>query len=264
MSKKAEENKNESAKILADHQKVKKKLVPPMIHKMPGAITSTYYGRDTLPELIWLALVEKFHGLQVAAHVAGEMGNFVKQSSIENKLITFSEMKYVSPEVWSDLKNFLRREGLYDYITSALHDFVVLFPECPLKILFEELPIKLQNESYLNELDSLVEKLSFKRGRQAVLMQANAVYMLGCEGRLFVGRDISIGSLESLKDYPDTDESKKVGASICAMSSMLISTLGDLDENKYWWPKYFWNRSLELMPLDFTHLMEKNGSAKNN
>jgi hypothetical protein len=47
-------------KILEDHKKIGKKLVPPMMHSLP--IQETDYVNDLLPEIIWIGLIHESLG----------------------------------------------------------------------------------------------------------------------------------------------------------------------------------------------------------
>jgi hypothetical protein len=243
-------SKKNDGKILTDHKKVGKKLLPPLMHQMSG-ITPSHYDRDTLPELVWLALIESMHGLRVTASIAGEIGAFVKESKSNCRFITLTEMKDVTEPEWNALGLHLSNKGLLDFLSGAIHDLVFLYPECPLKNLMTQIPEKLEDDNFLAHLETLVADLTYKRGRRAVLMQANALYLLGSQGKLFIKEGLSLGNFEALKDYPDTEESKKVGASICASSSMVVM-LPENKESILWrWPEYFWGRNLELVPIVF-------------
>ena len=115
----------------------------------------------------------------------------------------------------------------------------------------KQVPVKLRNDNFLASLEVLVADLTYKRGRRAVLMQANALYLLGSQGKLFIKKGLSLGNFEALKDYPDTEESRKVGASMCASSAMVVTLPGNDDLNVWRWPKYFWKRNLEQLPITF-------------
>lgn len=248
---------NSKNKVLGDHKKVGKKLLPPLLHGL-GNISPTHYDRDTLPELVWLALIENMHGLQIAAGIAGKIGQYVQDSKSNCRFIDLSEMHDVTESEWNNLRAYLETHRSLGIFLSAIQDFVVLYPECPLISLFEKPPTTLINSNFLDSFEKLFKELTYKRGRQAVLMQANAIYLLGCQGKLFMAPGMSLGNFEELKNYPNTDESKKVGASVCSASGMLLNMKSTDETSKWSWPDYFWKRNLDLKPITFHHIKSSN------
>ena len=142
-------------KILGDHKKVGKTLLPPLLHGL-GNISHTHYDRDTLPELVWLALIENMHGLQIAADVAGKIGQYVKDSSSNCRFIDLSEMRDVTISEWIKLRTYLETHGSLGIFLSAIQDFIVLYPECPLASLFEKPPTTLVNSNFLRSFEQLL------------------------------------------------------------------------------------------------------------
>ncbi len=240
--------------VLADHKKIGKTLLPPMLHQIQGGLSTAHYDRDTLPEIIWLALVEESHGIAAAAKVAADIGHYVKNCESKCHFIMLSEMPSVKQEEWHDLRAYLTTTKSLSTLLTAVHDFVVLYPECPLVDLFEQRPITLRRPDYLLFLETFVGELLHKRGRRSVLMQANSIYLLGCQGKLSVAEGCSLGNFEALANYPETEESRKVGASVCAASFMLTMVRQDHEIPSWSWVKYFWNHNLELKPIKKLHL----------
>ncbi len=48
-------------KILSNHKKVKKKLLPPFLYKL-GPLEEISWVKTILPELFWTAIVQGYHG----------------------------------------------------------------------------------------------------------------------------------------------------------------------------------------------------------
>jgi hypothetical protein len=240
-------NPSQKNRVLTDHKQVGKTLIPPLM-QLPGGISSTYFDRDTMPELVWLALLEKAHGLKTAANIASTIGSYIQNTKSSNRFISLSEMHTVTAAEWKELRAYLKTSGVLPDLLTAIHDFVVLYPECPLASLFEQSPCALRDDQYLAFVENLIGELMHKRGRSAVFMQANALYLLGCQGKLFINAGLSLGNLEALANYPETEESKKVGASVCASSAMLLM-MRDKKCDEWSWPQYFWTRNLELKPI---------------
>jgi hypothetical protein len=95
--------------------------------------------------------------------------------------------------------------------------------------------------------------LEAKRSRIAVLIQAQAIYMGFMLNKLYVKQGLALADFPEVEKYPDTELSKRVGASVCATVNMMVGSMLP----KYpadAWVLYFWRRSLSLRPLDFTYL----------
>jgi hypothetical protein len=98
-----------------------------------------------------------------------------------------------------------------------------------------------------------MRELENKRSRSGVLVQAQAIYMGFVLGKLFVKKGLALADFPEVEKYPFTELSKQVGASICASVNMLAGNmLPKFPEDA--WVQYFWQRGLELCPLDFSHL----------
>ena len=80
-----------------------------------------------------------------------------------------------------------------------------------------------------------------------------AIYMGFILGKLHVQRGMALADFPEVENYPHTERSKQVGASICATVNMLAGTmLPKYPEDR--WVQYFWQRNLERRPLNFSHL----------
>jgi len=249
--------KKPSSKVLNDHKKIGKKFIPPIVQAIGGTMHFVSYFKETLPELLWLALIERSEGLLVAAKISQEIGHFVRDCCEKSQQFgSLSQFAQISPERRLELCAYLDTAGLLYPLRCAVHDLVVLYPDCPIKFIFDKVPTQLCNGLFLVELEKLVEVLCDKRGRNAVLMQANLVYMVGCQGKLFFKKGLLLGNLEELENYPDTEESLKVGASVCTTCQMLINIQNN-EKKVPSWPNYFWKRNLELKPINLAHLKER-------
>ena len=89
-----------------------------------------------------------------------------------------------------------------------------------------------------------------RRGRPAILVQAKAVHIAFVAEMLFIKSEMAKDfNLNSLVRYPETEESRKVGAVVCVTCSGLFMH----DQEKFGtnWANYFWNRGLELESCEY-------------
>ena len=152
-----------------------------------------------------------------------------------------------------ELRVHLSEAGVLPHLMASLSDFLNLYPGCPLANLLEFRPAGLVDVGYLLRFESRLSELEDKRSRNGVLIQAQAVYMAFISGRLHVREDLALADFSEVEYYPSTEKSLKVGASICAAVNMLAgNALPKYPDDA--WVQYFWKRSLELRPLDFSPL----------
>lgn len=214
----------------------------------------SYYKRG-LPELIWWDILVDEISLKFSTTLLETMVSFLKE--IKPPLLIWggfiSEYIKLSDKNIEALKKHLHRRNLLEPMQNALNDFFRLYPKCPLVRFLDTLPAQRIDIAYLAKFEKRLKELEYKRSKSAVIMQSHAVYAGLVSGKLQVHKDAHLGNLNELKNYPDTDESKKVGASVCAAVNIFIDALVP-DFKKDSWALYFWERSYELRPLNLNHL----------
>jgi hypothetical protein len=135
-------------------------------------------------------------------------------------------------------------------IERALAPLVHFYPECPYRHLFEDQPIELPDKTAaLRSFKGVLESLYVKQGRAATLVQGTAVYIALVTGKVMLTESVSLGNLEAITDYPQTEESQGVGASVRAMCNFLIGNSSGKSDAR--WAEYFWNRGFELESCDY-------------
>ena len=73
--------------------------------------------------------------------------------------------------------------------------------------------------------------------------QATAVYLAHTGGWLKLRGDSALADFPEVERYPNTEKSRLVASSVRAALNGLMVTMPSSD-----WPRYFWNRGLELEP----------------
>jgi len=81
------------------------------------------------------------------------------------------------------------------------------------------------------------------------MAQATAVWLAFDCGRLKFSTGLALAEFPKIQDYPDTELSQRIAASI---RSSLNQFFGELDmmASGSAWPVAFWNRGLELEPCE--------------
>jgi hypothetical protein len=240
-------------KVLADYKKIGSTFVPPMVHRL-GPWDYTNWSSQILPELIWWDVVIDRVSHRFATRVAEEIAKYFKTKGKSKCWWAFiSNYTQLGTDEMQGLKEHLKRANVFAHLTESLVDFLNLYPACPISRFLDHPPTGVVDSCYLQHFADRMKGLEDKRSRSGVLVQAQAIYMGFVLGKLFVKKGLALADFPEVEKYPSTELSKKVGASICATVNMLAGTmLPKFPEDE--WVQYFWQRSLDLCPLNFSHL----------
>ncbi len=252
--KKRPKKKASNKKALSGYKKVGSKFIAPMNQLLN--MTGVSFYRRALPELIWWDVLNDQTTPEFACDVSRSIGEFFKENYSVAKVwgAFISDYDKLTDSVIENLKKFLHKKGLLEPLQESLDDFFRLYPKCPLKIILDKLPSEGIDISYLDRFEKRLQELEYKRSRAAILMQAHAVYIGFTCGKLHVFKDFKLGKLSALNDYPNTEESKEVGASICSTLNFLIYNMVPEFKDGTW-AVDFWKRNYEFRPLRWEHLV---------
>lgn len=232
--------------VLSDHKRVGKRFIPPFIHAL-GGLQEVKWVDVPLPELLWLALLNHRHGLRRGAELAVEVVRSTTAAvGPAEKKVWFGPISVygkLTGEQRQAVVATLKSGGHLDDLKIALGSLVALYPECPLVFLFEGTSPQGERPDHLSQLKVILEDLFDKTTKAATLMQANAMYIAFATDMLFVSRETSLANFPAVADYPHTDEAKRIGASVRAS---INGFFGMSYDNSSSWPRYFWNRGLEI------------------
>jgi hypothetical protein len=251
--KKRERPEGRGKKVLQDYKKVGTIFVSPMAHQI-GPWEFVNWFSQILPELVWWDVLSDGISRSFASTVAEEICNYFRPKENWKCWWSFiSDYGQLSEADIRDLKDHLRNANILDRLTKGMGDFLNLYPACPLSRFLDEPPTGILDADYLEYFEYRMTSLESKRSRNSVLIQAQAIYMGFILGKFHVQAGMALADFPEVKNYPETDRSKQVGASICAAVNMLAGTmLPKYSENR--WVQYFWQRNLELRPLNLSHL----------
>lgn len=231
--------------VLSDHKRVGKRFIPPFVHTL-GGLQEVKWVDVPLPELLWLALLNHRYGLKRGAELAVAVARAASGTLATAKKVWFgaiSAFGMIDGEQQRAVVKTLTSQDDLDDLKIAFSGLVALYPQCPLAFLFQgELP-KGQRSDQLSQLRVILADLFDKRTKPATLMQANAMYIAFATDMLIVSSETALANFPAVSDYPYTDEAKRVGASIRAS---IITFFGTSYDNASSWPRYFWNRGLEI------------------
>jgi hypothetical protein len=244
----------ERKRLFTDHKKVGSKLIPPF--KAQLNVEEVSYSRLAQPEMIWLRLLsmnlgEKWTGDFTVA-MTQALGRITGDAPW---LLGISDFGTLSTGVGAALRVELEAQGLLWMAQGELQGLVGLYPECPLRVLFDAHPILVNREHELDRLKRAFRETRDKSSREATIMQGHVVYLGFVSRKLHIVKGATgFDDFPELERYPDTEKSRRVAASVRASINAFFGPLDGPDDSRRKWPGYFRRRSLELEPLDLSGL----------
>jgi hypothetical protein len=237
--------------VLLDHQRIGKRLIPPLMQEINYQEIS--WGKQLIPELIWLALINNRYGYMKGAELALALPKSVEEATKNHPMgawfVTVSSYTQLSIEEKKKTVELLRSKNAFDQYRAALLPLFYFYPSCPLSFLFD-LETKIEIDiGELEEIKRVVESIFDRRSVEATFIQANAVYIGFTVGKLVVSPDVSLARFPEVQYYPNTEVSKQVAASIRATVNTIFGI--DVIKDGLSWPTYFWNHGLELEKCNF-------------
>ncbi len=231
------------SKVLGDHKKEGKKLIPPLMGL--GNLRETSYTQIIIPEIIWIAILNKKYGIQRGAELGLELVRSVSEINSSKYFFAFiSSYELLTEQDQERIIEELKRKNVLELIQKPLANFLALYPQCPISFLADSSFKK--SENALAEIKDVLIDLYDQVGRSATFMMGDVIYFLGALGRLRLVDGSVMQKLPELKDYPNTQISKMIASGIRA--SMYAFMNDQFYNSKGNWNKYFWNRGIELEP----------------
>lgn len=222
--------------ILTDHKKVGKKLVPPMA-QVPLILHSHYH--DTIPQLIHLALYRATNSLQSTVDfsrelaIAANVGDGMAVHSLIANLTDLSELRT------NEVKSVISRNVEF---ADLMRSFYRLYPDFPLRFLLGDGIGTWLEQEILKKLRATIINFSDSRSRFSTEVLGCFYYGGLCAGTVRLTSEVEVPNFEAIRDYPDTDESRRVASQIRASCNGLI---GHMAENSLW-TTAFWNRGFKF------------------
>ena len=236
--------KKTNKRILSDHKKVGKKLIPPLLSVIGESDFS--YVKKGIPQIIWLSLLIEKLGLKKGTELAVDFAKIIDELEIKKDvpyyISWFTDINETDEKL---IKDKLRLHNVYDKINIALSDLLNVYPDCPLNKIFES---KKFDNSNIETIKKLLISLYNKQSKEATFSLANAVHLMGVCGKLQMTKKTEIRDFNNIIDYPETDDSRMIASFVRATTNLMLSD--QIIENSNEWVSYFWNRGLELEPCE--------------
>ncbi|MEM1405639.1 MAG: hypothetical protein AAGG59_02605 [Bacteroidota bacterium] len=228
-------------RVLENHTRLGKKLLPPLMNLNLKEISYVQY---VIPELIWIAILNKKYGLKKGTELGLELVRLTSTLSLLNNNFSYiSSYELLNNSVRKRILTELNHRGVLGPIQDGLFDFVSIYPECPLSFLVDS---STNSKDKLQGLKEILLDLYDKKGATATFMMGNVLYFMGVMGKLRLVKGSPMDNLPELQNYPETLDSRIIASGVRAtifamIGKNFISASGN-------WNKYFWKRGIELEP----------------
>ena len=240
---------NKRSPILADHKKVKSKLVT-SFNDAFGPICEVSWINTMIPDLLWIALVQEKFGPRRGVEIITAFTRDVRASDPSRETVMWAAAgKYASVPV-ADLQTIVqvKREAYVDHLLAALLPLASWYPSHPLNALFPD-GVPRGCPEGLAHIKTIVAGLFDRTARDSMLAQATAICIAFDTGRLKVARHLALAEFQKIEEYPNTERAKQVAASIRATLNWMFGET-KLMASGTDWPVSFWNRGLEIDPCE--------------
>lgn len=237
-------------RVLRDHKREGKVFKPPLaVYPNTEGIS---WKSTTMVELMWIALLIHEYGLREAIPISLTLARSTHEaSSIEGFrwFAATSSYENLSETAKDEIRERLNEEDHLESLQEGIGILISLYPECPLNFLFDGEISAANYDNGMEQLKSVVASMYDKRSTLPIHAQSQAVYISMATDSLAIPEGSLLAQIEEVKNYPHTDLSRQVGASICAMCNgqMIMSR----EENKGEWVDYFWSRGLEIDSCEY-------------
>lgn len=245
-------NKRKEHVVLGGHREDTRKVFT----CLPPNTQGVSYIEIGVPEISWIAILMEelgpFKTAKVLELIADTIRTGLTDTAPQPLLTSF--IAGFDASLTNSIKQTLMSAGLFVPCAAAVEDFVSLYPSFPIKWLIVK-PEPAPNADYLPRFKRLLQELLDKTSPRAATAQAHLIYAAIASGAIILPPGM-LENLEEIRQYPNTEKSKNLAASLRSITTMFVAQLSELPDGKVW-STYFWERGLELEPINYDQLWEQ-------
>jgi hypothetical protein len=241
-------------RALADHKQDGKVLQPPFLAGLaaasaarPGAaleMRGHTWHDDILPELFWLALLYRRMPQRTCAIATTLIGSATEliQGTPPPAFAFASEYSKIPRDLVATLHQRLASEGVLDDLLTALLPQRILYPDCPMNVLFEGMnSYSLPREDALREAFEAGRIIAVRRTADAAVIQGMALLGMALARPQMLPYRIGF---EYLHLYPQTAESRAAEQQTRVAVGGLSAVVRDVTA----WREHFWRQGFAITP----------------
>jgi hypothetical protein len=238
-------NKKKNKKtILEGYKKVGKKFIPPLVQY--EGFREINWVNDIVPEIIWIAVVQKKLGYKVANEAISELHkNYLEICDTKYINSFFSSYDSMSDETKAKLKNQFSSNQYFSKFFEGIKDLQYYFPNHPLQFLYDDRAIQ-KSEVSIQLLKDSIKGILDRRSEAGTIAQASVLFNSMATGKFNAPVGSIFWEFEEIDNYPKTEKSLLLASSIRAMINAFMHK--ETRNIECEWVKCFWQKSFQLEP----------------
>lgn len=233
--------------VLGDHKRVKSKLVTPFNDAF-GPMREVSWINTMIPELLWIALVQQAWGLRRGVEIITAFTRDVRASDPPRDHTIWAAAGKFATLPDGVLAGIVEGRPYREDLCTPLAPLHAHYPDHPMRELVSTVDGPSASQD-LGALKKLLVELFDRASLSATMVQATATWLAFDAEYLKVSAGLALAEFPQIVDYPKTDQSQQIAASIRATLNQAFGT-PDLMASGTGWPIAFWNRGLELEPCE--------------
>ncbi|MDL2205171.1 hypothetical protein QQF51_21275 [Brucella intermedia] len=234
---------NKRTPVLSDHRRTKSKLVTPFNDAF-GPMHEVSWINMMIPELLWIALVQEAWGPRRGVEIITAFTRDLRASDpTHDRTIWAAAGKFASLP-GGVLSSIVEGRPYRDDLCGPLAPLHAHYPDHPMRELTQAATGECWSQD-LGALKTLVGVLFDRSSTCAIMVQATATWLAFDADRLKVSAGLALADFPRIEDYPETEQSQRIAASIRATLNQMFGD-ADMRASGTDWPTSFWNRGLEL------------------
>ncbi|WP_372020968.1 hypothetical protein [Tistrella mobilis] len=229
--------------VLDDHRRIRSKLVTPFNDAF-GPVHEVSWTNMMIPELLWIALVQEAWGPRRGVEIITAFTRDLRASDPTRDRTIWAAAGKFSSLPAGVLSSIVEGRSYRDDLCRPLAPLHAHYPNHPMR----ELTQAAMRGHWLQDLGplkALVGVLFDRSSTCAVMVQATATWLAFDTDRLKVSAGLALADFPRIEDYPETEQSRRIAASIRATLNQMFGNV-DMMASGTDWPTAFWNRGLEL------------------
>ena len=235
--------------VLSDHQRVRRKLVPPLLAAMGEHYSPYSWAQELAPEMLWIALLIDCHGPHEGVELARILGQAAADVSKHDPKPMFSKISSFGLLQDAEKVELVKNIGEQNNakIVAALRPMHDLLDHHALQFLFASATSEHGGE--VEELGKLLQELYDRYSKTTTLVMATAFYLGVSQGKIMLPAELAKKlehDFEHIVNYPDTDESKMAASMFRASAPVFNmqdkSENGDSSDDSDEWLDHFWQK----------------------
>ncbi len=232
--------------MLRGYRRVGKRFIPPFLHHM--SLTESSWMDDRVPELIWIALLIQVFGLKRGTEIALRIAKSAAKCAqpTQKAFAAASDYTMFKDEQGGHLCLELTAAGVLEEARRGLAALIDHYPEFPLSFLgYPESMAENTPLSTLDDLGETIVSISDRESYAGTFAQATVVCIYFANDQLKVSPNTGLANFPAIEEYPMTDESLRVAASVRSAVTGLLTRGVSPD-----WRDFFWDQGRSLGPCE--------------